>query len=209
MKSLIKNLAVFSALVIAISSLNGCNKSAPSNVTGDTSAEANSNSKPSANTASTYPPLASVIANADMEGLDGTKSKLADRKGKIVLVNLWAIWCGPCRAEMPHLVAMQDKFRDQGFEVLGLNVGKDPDSGEAESLPAIKEFGEKTKLNYELARIDRATATQYYKLAQMDAIPISILVGRDGTLRAVFRGGGPQVMNDMDSSLARALAESQ
>lgn len=211
MKSLIKNLAVFAALVIALSSFNGCEQGTTTAGTTNTNsvARANSNSKPASNSVSTYPPLVSGIANAEMDTLDGAKTKLADRKGKVLLVNLWAIWCGPCRAEMPHLIELQDKYRDQGFEVIGINVGKDPETDEAESLQAIKEFGEKTKLNYELTRINRATASLYYKLAQMDGIPISILVGRDGSLRAVLRGGGQQVMSDMDTSIARAIGETQ
>ena len=211
MKSLLKNLVVFAALVIAFSSFSGCDQGANTASSNDTNsaARSNSNSKRPSNSVSTYPPLTSGIANADMDTLDGAKTKLADRKGKVLLVNLWAIWCGPCRAEMPHLVELQDRYRDQGFEVIGINVGKDPETDEAESLQAIKEFGEKMKLNYELTRINRSTASQYYKLAQMDGIPISILVGRDGSLRAVLRGGGPQVMSDMDTSIARAIGETQ
>lgn len=208
MKSLIKNLLVFAALAVAISSFNGCNRdTSPGSANANTVALTNAAPAAKPVDASTYPPLASGIANADMEAVDGSTSKIADRKGKVVLVNLWAVWCGPCRAEMPHLVELQDKYRDQGFQVLGLNVGKDQDSNEGESLQAIKEFGEKMKLNYELARIDRATANQYYKLAQMDGIPISFLIDRDGRLRAVLRGGGSQVMNDMDASIARAMAQ--
>lgn len=210
MKSLFKNALVFAALAVAISSWNGCNRSTSvGNESANKITGGNSNTQAKSTDPSTYPPLASGIANADLEALDSSKSKLSDRKGKILLVNLWAVWCGPCRAEMPHLVELQNKYRDQGFEVIGLNVGKDPDSDEAESLQAIKEFGEKSKLNYELVRVDRATASQYYKLAQMDGIPISILVGRDGSLRAVLRGGGAQVLNDMDTSIARAIGETQ
>lgn len=209
MKEVIKTVLVFAALVVAFSSFNGCNKDASSGTNANAVAGINTNAKAASKTASTYPPLASGIANADMEAMDGSTSKLADRKGKVLLINLWAIWCGPCRAEMPHLVELQNKYRDQGFEVIGVNVGKDPDTDEAESLQAIKEFGEKMKLNYELARINRATAAQYYKVAQMDGIPISLVVDREGHLRAVLRGGGAQVIADMETSVARAIGETQ
>ncbi len=210
MKVLIKNALIFTVLAVAFSSLDGCKGTSMTGTNGSNSvASSNANARPVSKDPSTYPPLTSGIANADMEAMDGSKWKIADRKGKVLLVNLWAIWCGPCRAEMPHLVELQDKYRDQGFEVIGVNVGKDPETDEAETLPAIAAFGEKTKLNYELARINRATASQYYKVAQMDGIPISILVDRDGHLRAVLRGGGAQVMADMDTSIAKAMAESQ
>src|SRR5437763_3981345 len=68
---------------------------------------------------SDYPPLVSGIADAPIEMVDGSPSKIADRKGKVVLVNLWATWCGYCRQEMPHLISMQNQYRDKGFQVLG------------------------------------------------------------------------------------------
>lgn len=209
MKSLIKSLAVFIALTIGFSSLTSCSLDASADQNNSKpTAKSNSSSRTNANDPSTYPPLASAIANADMEFVDSGKTgKLVDRKGSVVLVNLWAIWCGPCRAEMPQLVALQDKFRDKGFQVIGMNVGKDQDSNEPESIDAIKEFGEKMKLNYELGRMDRATASQYYKLAQMDGIPISILIDRDGRLRGVFRGGGSDAIAQLKTSLDRALAQ--
>ena len=141
-----------------------------------------------------------------MEFGPGKTEKISERKGKVVLVNLWAIWCGPCRAEMPDIVALQDKYRDKGFQVIGLNVGKD-EEGHPEDFDAMKTFGEKMKLNYELARAPNEMTTQIYKFAGMNGIPISLLVGRDGHLRAVLRGGGPAITKQMQDSVDKAMAE--
>src|SRR5688500_8106608 len=62
---------------------------------------------------SAFPPIRAGLAAAEFELLDGAKIKLADKKGKVLLVNIWGIWCGPCRAEMPHLVEIQDKYRGE------------------------------------------------------------------------------------------------
>lgn len=154
---------------------------------------------------SQFPPLASSIANAELEMLDGTKIKAADRKGKVILLNLWATWCGPCRSEMPHLVEMQDKFRDNGFQVLGLDVGDG--NGNPESVEDIKKFAAKMKLNYELFRISNATVGEFYKLTNFEGVPQTLLVDREGRLRGVFLGGGPKVINSMKETVERVMAE--
>ena len=64
-----------------------------------------------------------------MPDLSGKQVSLADYKGKAVLLNFWATWCGPCKLEMPWLVQLRDKYTDQGFEVLGIesdNYDDDP-----------------------------------------------------------------------------------
>ena len=107
---------------------------------------------------------------------------------------------------MPDIVALQDKYKDKGFQVIGLNVGKD-DEGHIEDFDAIKSFGEKMHLNYELARSPSELTTQVYRFAGMNGIPISLLIDRDGHLRAVLRGGGPQVTKQMQDSVDRVMSE--
>src|SRR5947207_5166820 len=65
--------------------------------------------------------------------------KLSDYKGKVVVLDFYATWCEPCRAETPRLVSMQQRYRDQGLQVIGLNVGGEDDHVQ---VPAYaKEFG--------------------------------------------------------------------
>src|SRR4051794_22860826 len=109
-KSIFKHLLVFVGLVLAISSFNGCGGSGVNN----TNANANNTNANIANTNGNsngyssdvarveYPPLASGLADAEFELLDGSKLTVAGEKGKVVLLNIWGIWCGPCRAEMPQ-----------------------------------------------------------------------------------------------------------
>jgi thiol-disulfide isomerase/thioredoxin len=96
-----------------------------SNCSGVSSEEkANSTSASNAENVDTseFPLLPEKVANADVEMLDGKLQKISDRKGKVVLVNLWGVWCGPCRDEMPHLAALQEKYRDKNFRI-GLKLG--------------------------------------------------------------------------------------
>ena len=154
---------------------------------------------------SVYPPLATALADAELENLDGTKTKISDRKGKVLLLNIWGIWCGPCRAEMPHLVELQQKYGEKGFEIVGLNIG---DQNMApENVDAIKDFSEKMKLNYTIVRSSRATTEQFYKVTKQQVVPQTLLVDREGHLRGVFVGGGERVINSMKENVEKAMSE--
>ncbi len=212
MKQFITNLALFIVLAIAFSSFNACKGTqetatntnavnAPANANADTNADsAKSDSK-----SSDYPPLISGIAEGPIELLDGTITKASDHKGKVVLLNLWGIWCGPCRDEMPHLAQLQAAYGERGFEVIGLNIG-DHDGG-PEDFAAIKAFGEKMNLNYTLGRISGATTGQFYKLSRQEAVPQTVLVDRDGRLRGLFVGGGAKVIASMTQTVDKVMAE--
>lgn len=204
-----KSLTFVFVFVIAIS-FSGCGSTganAPTannvnqvavNSTGNTTGNTN---KP----ASLFPPLATGVAQADLELLDGTKFKAADRKGKVLLLNLWATWCGPCRAEMPHLVEMYDKYKDRDFQVIGLDVGDG--NGSPETVEEIKAFAAKMKLNYELVRISNATVSEVYKLTRFEGVPQTLLVDREGHLRGVFLGGGSKVIDSMKAEVDKLMAE--
>src|SRR5438552_10904954 len=166
MKKIITNLALFVLFCFVISGIASCSRTSTAN----SGVPANNlpaeppvtNTSPSDTKSSAYPTLLPGVANADMESTDGTVLHVADRKGKVVLLNMWGIWCGPCRAEMPELVALQQTYGDQGFEVIGMNVGDE--NGKPEDLGNIKTFGEKMKLNYTLVRISSATSNEFYHI---------------------------------------------
>ena len=203
MKTAIKTTFVFAVMAILFSGLSGCGGGSQATPSGNLAQMANAVSNQGQTRDSEYPMLVPAIANADIELIDGTKFKLADRKGKVLMLNLWGVWCGPCRIEMPHLVEMQDKFRDQGFQVIGLNIGDEdlqPDSAEN-----IQKFAAEMKLNYELARIDNNLTNEFNKLARFDGVPISMLIDREGRLRGVFAGAGPKVITRMKEVVPQVI----
>ena len=175
------------------------------------SSEGNSNSTPASNqtivnaNASQFPPLPEKVANAEIEMLDGTLQKISDRKGKVVLVNLWGVWCGPCREEMPHLAELQEKYRDQDLQVIGLNIGDD--EFEPENVDRIKDFASQMKVNYELARIPSSLTREYNKMTKFDGVPLSVLIDREGRMRGVFLGGGTRVINSMKHTVEKVVNE--
>jgi len=213
MKSIFVNLVLFLILTIAFSSLTGCTNPAKSeNGTQAGPAPANGNNTQSSvptednNNApgdtknSEFPPPPSILTEAEIKNIDGTSFKLPDRKGEVLLLNLWATWCGPCRGEMPHLVEMQNKYSDKNFKVVGLNTSD-------EGIDEIKEFAAEMKLNYELAWIDEKTARGIFRYTRFDAIPQTFLIDREGRLRAVFTGGGPKIIGQMKETVDKVVSE--
>ncbi len=149
---------------------------------------------------SDFPPIASAVAQADIKNLDGSTFKVADKMGKVILLNMWATWCGPCRAEMPALVRMQDTHGGQNFEVIGLNTDE-------ETVEEINTFAESMKLNYPLVWADTKLQSSLLKISKFNGIPQSFLIDRDGNLRGVFRGANAADIRKMEELVAKVVAE--
>jgi thiol-disulfide isomerase/thioredoxin len=204
MKNILINLALFIILAAAFSGLTGCS--------GTVNSQKGPNPEPAPSPApaaieqtdttktSNYPPAPALVAQSEIKGLDGSTFKVEDRKGQIILLNLWATWCGPCRGEMPELIAMQNKYSDKNFKVIGLNT-------DDEAADDIKDFAAQMKLNYELAWADRPLMSELFKITRFQAIPQSFLIDREGRLRGVFTGGGPRVIGQMKETVDRVVNE--
>ena len=200
MKNLFTKIVLLVALSIAFSGLTACTNTASTQKGPvDNSATAPSVGKNTVVTEKSEFPAAPVgIIQANIKLLDGSTFKLADKKGKTLLVNMWATWCGPCVAEMPHLVEMQDKYRDQGFEVIGLNQSD-------ESAELIKPFAAKHNLNYQLGWSDAALFAEFNKITRLGGIPQTILINREGQMTGVFVGGGNTVISKMKETVEKTV----
>lgn len=111
-----------------------------------------------------------------INGLDGKPVRLADFKGKYVLLDFWASWCGPCRAENPNVVKAYNKYKDRNFTILGISLDKDKAAWEQ----AIKQDGLTWSHAGELADFQGATVRLY----QVEAIPSSFLLDPNGKIVA-------------------------
>jgi cytochrome c biogenesis protein CcmG, thiol:disulfide interchange protein DsbE len=105
--------------------------------------------------------------------LNGQKLELATYKGEVVLVDFWATWCDPCRAEIPHFVQLQDKYRSQGFRVVGISMDDGP--------RPVREFYEQYRMNYPVAMGNAKLAERFGGVL---GLPVSFLIGRDGRIYA-------------------------
>ncbi len=88
------------------------------------------------------------------EMLSGKPAHLADFQGKVVVLNLWATWCGPCRIEIPHLIELSKEFKDRGVEVIGLTTEDKVDTDEA-----VKDFVKSFEINYQIGYANQEIAS--------------------------------------------------
>ena len=97
-------------------------------------------SAPPANTTFPMPPLeTNSLNNMGWTLADGKRNLISEFKGKVLVLDFYATWCTPCRKSVPHLIALQNKFGDQGLQVIGLNVGGPEDEGDG-ILPGAETF---------------------------------------------------------------------
>jgi len=194
MRSIFTNLFLFVILASAVSGLTSCSGSQHA-----ANGNAEVSQQPVSGTATgaepekkktDYPPLPTAVAEAEVKNLDGSTWKIPDKKGKVLLLNMWATWCGPCRSEMPMLVKLQEAHREKGFEVIGLNT-------DDETVDDINKFAADMNLNYTLVWADTALQTSLVKISKFGGIPQSFIVDRDGNLRGVFRGANPADVKKM------------
>src|ERR1700751_6274906 len=107
-----------------------------------------------------------------LETLDGKTVSLSSLRGKAVLVNFWATWCGPCKIETPLLVELQNQYGAQGLQIVGVAMD---DSGKDEIARFAKDMG----MNYPVVLGKEAVGQAY---GGVDALPESFFVGRDGKI---------------------------
>ena len=125
--------------------------------------------------------LPASVTEAELRALTGAPIKLSNYAGKVLLVNLWATWCGPCRLETPELVKLNKEFRSQGLEVIGLST-ENPD----ESAEQVREFVQNYKVDY---RVGWSGSQVAIALMQgRDAIPQSFVISRSGRIVKRFVG---------------------
>lgn len=142
----------------------------------------------------------------------------ADLKGKVVLLDFWAVWCGPCIATFPHLKEWHDEYADKGLVILGLTDyyqftwdeenerakrGKDVEP--EEELKMLNHFAESHDLKHRFAIQDGDTMSDYYAV---QGIPHLVLIDQEGKIRLVRVGSSPANVKDVSDTLKELLGKS-
>ena len=115
-----------------------------------------------------------------LKSASGSNLRLSEYRGKVVMINFWATWCGPCRQEMPLLDDLFARYERVGFSLLGVNI--DDDSSRA--MEMAKELG----VSFPVLFDERKEVSKLY---QVEAMPVTVLVDREGKVRHVHLGYKP------------------
>jgi peroxiredoxin len=111
--------------------------------------------------------------NFTLKDIQGASVDLAALKGKVILLDFWATWCGPCKIEIPGFVDLQNRYRDKGFVVVGVSVD--------DTVDQLKEFAAEYKMNYPVVvGSGRDDIQEAY--GPIWGLPTTFIIGRDGRL---------------------------
>jgi cytochrome c biogenesis protein CcmG/thiol:disulfide interchange protein DsbE len=108
-----------------------------------------------------------------VKDMNGTDVRLADFTGKAILLNYWATWCGPCKVEIPAFVELYDKYKDQGFVILGVSTDDDPET--------LRAYAKDLKMNYPVL-VGRDHEALLEAFGPVWGLPTSFFIGRDGAV---------------------------
>src|SRR6202007_2498461 len=108
----------------------------------------------------------------------GPAVKLSDYKGKVVLLNFWATWCGPCKVEIPWFIEFEKTYKERGFAVLGISMDDD-------GWKAVKPFVAEKAMNYPVMIDNKRVSEQY---GGIDSLPTTFLINREGKIASTHSG---------------------
>src|ERR1700731_549657 len=134
-----------------------------------------------------------VAPDFSLESLEGKTMRLSDFRGKAVLLNFWATWCGPCKIEMPWFVELQNQYASQGFQIIGVAMDE-------ASKEDIGKFAKDLGVNYPILIGKEAIGEQY---GGVPALPESFVIGRDGKI--VDKIIGLRGKAEIEDSIKKAL----
>jgi len=119
-----------------------------------------------------------VAPNFTLKDADGKNVSLSDYKGKVVLLNFWATWCGPCKVEIPWFIDFEQQYKAKGFAVLGVSLDED-------GWTAVKPYIAEKKINYRMVVGSDSVSSLY---GGVDNLPTTFLLDRTGKIAATHVG---------------------
>ena len=149
------------------------------------------------------PAVPAIVLSTEMQGANGQPIKLSNYSGKVLLVNLWATWCGPCRRETPELVRLHKEYQSRGVEMVGLST-EDP----VASAQSVHDFVQQFGVDYQVGWATREVAIALMQLSGRSSIPQSFIITRDGRIKKQFIGFHPvQTPPLLKQALEEALVD--
>jgi thiol-disulfide isomerase/thioredoxin len=138
-----------------------------------------------------------------VKDLSGKPVALADFKGKVVLVDLWGTWCGPCREALPRIMEISRKFEPSGLAVVGLTYEKS-DPADPQTVKNVQQFVKQSGIPYPIVMGDQTTLAQ---IPGFRGFPTTVIIDRDGKLRVLITENDERTLDIVEDAVTVLLAE--
>jgi len=139
----------------------------------------------------------SVLApDFSLKSFNGQEITLSQLRGKVVLLDFWATWCGPCRESIPHLIQLYKNYRESGFEVIGMNI----DKGDGE---AVRRFVMSMDIPYPVVTTPEDVVRNY----RVTGIPATFLIDKEGKIREKVVGFSGAIAQQLNTKVADLTSE--
>jgi thiol-disulfide isomerase/thioredoxin len=131
-----------------------------------------------------------------LKSLDGRQITLSQLKGRVVLLDFWATWCGPCRESIPHLIQLYQNYRESGFELIGMNV----DKGDGE---VVRRYITSMDIPYPVVSVPEEVVRSY----QVNGIPATFLIDQNGKITEKMVGYSSAIVQQLNARVADLVSK--
>ena len=130
-----------------------------------------------------------------LANLDGKNVSLKDFADKVMVVDFWATWCGPCREEIPHLNKLYENYRGKGLVVVGISM-------DAEGPEVVKQFAKELRMEYPVVMGDENVQQDFGGIV---GLPTTFIIDRKGNIVKKYTGYQPAIMQDMEQTIKELM----
>ena len=131
-----------------------------------------------------------------LKTLDGQEITLSQLKGKVVLLDFWATWCGPCRESIPHLIQIYKDYRGNGFELIGMDVGES-------DVESVRRFVKSVDIPYPIVLAPDDVVRRY----RVSSIPAAFLIDKEGNVRERMAGFNSTIAQELTKKVAELMSD--
>jgi thiol-disulfide isomerase/thioredoxin len=141
-------------------------------------------------------PSPGLAPDFTLKTLDDQEITLSNLKGKVVLLDFWATWCGPCRESIPHLIQLYKTYQENGFEMIGISLDKGDET-------SVRNFAKSMDIPYPIVMAPEEVARNY----RVTSIPTTFLIDKGGKIRERIIGFNNTIAQQMNSKIADLTTE--